>query len=101
MSRILLVTLAVALVTVAGVRDQTEQPSPKKKTRSQSNVQFLMRDKLEHAQNVLEGIITEDYEKVVESADWMRMIGRAASWQAIDTDEYRRHSEHFQSAAIR
>ena len=73
-----------------------EQAEPQSGKPAKTNVQSLMRDKLTHAQSVLDGIVTDDYDKVVEQAEMMRIISRAASWQAIDTDEYRNHSDRFQ-----
>ena len=80
------------LVVVASGEQKEEQSKDSSKT----NVQALMRDKLTHAQSVLDGIVTEDYEKIIEHADMMRDISRAASWQAIETHEYEDLSNRFQ-----
>lgn len=66
-----------------------------------SNVQVLMRDKLSHMQGVLDGVVTEEYEKIGEHAEMLRMIGQAASWQAMDTEEYRVHSKRYARLASR
>ena len=77
MTRLVVACLGISLVTALVVGDDSAPAEPNKKTRSQSNVQFLMRDKLEHAQNLLEGIVTEDFDQIAESGEWMRMISRA------------------------
>jgi hypothetical protein len=59
----------------------------------------LMREKLVYANKALEGISLENYEKLAESAQMMRMISRAASWHVIDSDEYARYSKNFQEEA--
>ncbi|QDU59702.1 hypothetical protein Pan216_05340 [Planctomycetes bacterium Pan216] len=60
--------------------------------------QFLMRDKLKHAQNVLEGITTENFAMVEENARMLGIISRASSWHALPTPEYQRYSKNFAEA---
>ena len=84
---------AVFVLVVAASGEQTDDNQQQPAT---TNVQQLMRDKLTHAQYVLDGIVTEDYEKIAEHADMMRIISRATSWQAVDTDAYRSYSDRFQ-----
>lgn len=89
---------AFFVLVVVASGEQKEQPG---NDSSKTNVQVLMRDKLNHAQAVLDGIVTEDYGKIVEHADIMHDISRAASWQALDTDEYKDHSRRFQRTTMK
>ena len=82
----------VCLVIVAlNARSQNKLHTQPGKT----NVQVLMRDKLTHMKAMLDGMLTEDVEKIAKEAEMLRIIGRAASWQAIDTEEYRTHSSRY------
>jgi hypothetical protein len=100
--------LGVAVAVIAGsglfalsgfgqIKD-TPPKVDKKDPLPRSN-QLLMRDKLVHANTVLDGLSVEDFGKIAESAEMMRMISRAASWHVIATDEYLRHSKNFQEQA--
>jgi len=59
----------------------------------------MMREKLNYANKALEGLSLEDFDKLAESAQKMRMLSRAASWHVIDSDEYARYSKNFQEEA--
>jgi hypothetical protein len=59
----------------------------------------MMREKLNYANKALEGLSLEDFGKLAESAQKMRMLSRAASWHVIDSDEYARYSKNFQEEA--
>jgi hypothetical protein len=72
------------------VRQQQQPPT--------SN-QLLMRDKVSYANKALEGLAVEDFEKIGESARYLGMISRAASWHALPTSEYVRFSKNFQEQA--
>jgi hypothetical protein len=59
----------------------------------------LMRDKLAYANKALDGLAVENFAKIAESAEMMRIISRASSWYVIQTDEYARLSRNFQEQA--
>jgi hypothetical protein len=84
-------------------RSQTKDTSPPKgdtkKEEPPTGKQVLMRDKLAYANKALDGLSVEDFGKVVESAQMMRMISRASSWYVLDSDEYTRLSKNFQEQA--
>jgi hypothetical protein len=102
--------MVLATVVVIGVGDralsggsQTKDAAPSKgqvkPQDSPTGKQVLMRDKLAYANKALEGLSVEDFAKVVESAQMMRMISRASSWYVLDSDEYTRLSKNFQEQA--
>jgi hypothetical protein len=93
-----IVAFEVFAIVVVVNGDQEEQ---KTQQPEQTTIELLMRDKLTHAQAVLGGIVTEDYDKIVEHAEMMGLISRATSWHAIDTDDYRSHSKRFQQMSSR
>lgn len=62
-------------------------------------VKAFMRGKLDSAQDVLEGLVTEDFEKIEQGADRMRVMGRRAEWNVLKTHEYELYSAQFQRAA--
>jgi len=98
---VVVVALAVGGLPLAG-RSQTKDTSPKgdtKKEQPPTGKQVLMRDKLAYANKALEGLSVEDFAKVVESAQMMRMISRASSWYVLDSEEYTRLSKNFQEQA--
>lgn len=92
---------ALGVIVVASQQSADSQTDSQTNSPGKTNVQLLMREKLDHAQAVLEGVVTGDYDQIAESAEWMRMASQAASWQAIDTEEYRRHSDNFRQMAER
>ena len=79
----------VALAVNAHSEDKPDAPA------SKTNVQALMRDKLTHMQKVLDGLVTDDYEKIADEAEMLRIIGLAASWQADKSEEYKLHSRRY------
>ena len=62
------------------------------------NVGAFMRAKLEHSQNVLEGLTTEDFGMISKSASQMEILSQEASWQVLQTPEYRQQSLEFRRA---
>jgi hypothetical protein len=108
MKRTLWVSLTVIVAALAGSLSrsglsQTAVPSKPKaegqKGSPPSSNQVLMRDKLTYANKALEGLSVENFDKIAESAQMMRMISRAASWHVIDSPEYTRYSKNFQEQA--
>jgi hypothetical protein len=88
------VALLAVGVAMAGRAQETPGNSGQEKP-TRSN-QVLMRDKLTHANAVLEGLTAPDFAKIVENAKMLRMISKAASWHVLDSDEYTRMSKDFQ-----
>jgi hypothetical protein len=91
------ILVAVGIVTPAQPQDVSG--SSGKEAPKRSN-QVLMRDKLTHANAVLEGLTVEDFAKIGENAKMLRMISKAASWHVIGSDEYARMSRDFQEQTV-
>lgn len=64
-----------------------------------NNVEQFMQAKLVHAQKVLESLATEDYGKLEKHAQELDLLSKAATWQVLQTMEYRQHSNDFQRSA--
>lgn len=94
------VAVALAVVGWAALAGQTQTKAPPpKKAADPTGKQVLMRDKLTHAKDVLDGLSVEDYDKVARGAEFLRMISKAASWYVFDSEEYHRMSKDFQEQA--
>lgn len=64
-----------------------------------STLQAFMRLKLAHAQDVLEGLATEDFGQIARGAQQLRALAADASWNVFETDEYTLYSREFVDAA--
>jgi hypothetical protein len=59
-------------------------------------VELFMQQKLTHAEAVLEGLVTEDFDKIAKAAVEMRTLSQAADWQVLRTPSYDLFSKEFQ-----
>ena len=57
-----------------------------------------MRAKLEHVQQVLEVLTLKDHDKIGKQAREMSLLSQAATWQVLQTAEYRDRSMVFDAA---
>ncbi len=55
-----------------------------------------MQLKLKHAQKVLEGVATEDFDMIAKNSQKMSLLAQDANWRVFQTPEYRHHSADFQ-----
>lgn len=61
-------------------------------------VERFMQQKLTHSQDVLEGLVTEDFDQIEKAAAQMRTLSQAAEWQVLRTPSYDLFSKEFQTA---
>jgi cytochrome c556 len=59
----------------------------------------FMRVKLKHSQAAIEGLVSDDLEKVAKSAQEMSLLSLAETWQVINTPQYIEFSRKFRQAA--
>jgi hypothetical protein len=78
-----------ALITLLGVRLAIGQSE---------EVAKIMRQKLSYAQAILEGVSTEDYKKITDSAGAMLALTHRVEWNVIDRPEYLGFSQEFRRA---
>ena len=65
------------------------QSEPKVSTRD------VMKFKLHHAERVLEGIATENYEVIADNAKKLKALSQEADWQLRQTPEYQKYTADF------
>jgi len=82
----LILALAGGAVAITGLIGEPQKSSPNRE---------FMRQKLEHAQRVLEGITLEDFELVTKNARKLSALSQEAAWRAFDSPEYIEHSARF------
>jgi cytochrome c556 len=60
-----------------------------------SRTKEAMREKLDSAQKVLEGIALENYDLIAFNAQKLKALSQSAGWQYRQTAEYQRHTADF------
>ena len=88
---LLMVIVFFSVIVAANGESEDAKPAQTAK----SNVQMLMRDKLTRMQSVLGALVTEDFDKIKEEAEFMGLVGKAASWQTLDTPRYKQLTERY------
>lgn len=68
---------------------------------SDDAVNAFMQAKLDAAQKVLEGLVTERFGIISQGAERMLVMSKSAEWHVHKTPIYARHSAEFQNAADR
>ena len=61
----------------------------------------FMQIKLLRSQNILEGLATRDFTMIMDATKEIHELTEGAKWQAIDSPEYRKLTEEFQTATDR
>ena len=83
----------LALLTKLGVGEE-----PADDTRPNQVAKF-MRAKLEHAEKLLEGLTTENYDLLVKESQALVLLSQSADWQVLQTSDYAAESSEFRRAA--
>ena len=60
-----------------------------------NQVANFMQAKLNHAQKLLEGLATEDYEMIEKNSQELSLLSLASTWQVFQTADYVKKSEEF------
>jgi hypothetical protein len=68
---------------------------------AKSKISKFMRAKLAASQSVLDGLVTEDYDKIQKGAETMIVMSKASDWQVIQGPTYAQYSSEFRRAAER
>jgi hypothetical protein len=93
LAAVLLGIVTFALVTQLG---NSQQPPD---VLEPNQVAKFMRAKLEHAEKLLEGLTTEDYDLLVKESQALVLLSEAAEWQVLETSDYAEQSAEFRRAA--
>lgn len=80
---LLLAALGVGLWSTQGQGQQADK------------VGAFMRAKLVHSQKALEGLATGDFDMIAKNSQDMSLLSQAATWQVLQTPEYRDRSTEF------
>ena len=65
----------------------------------QPNLNDLMRQKLEHAQNLLEAVVPGDHVSVERYANELTLLNEASTWSSLRTLEYLQYASRFQDSS--
>jgi cytochrome c556 len=63
--------------------------------RAEDDLAAFMKVKLRHAEKVLEGLATEDYELIVKNSQAISLLCEDEMWAVLQTPEYRERSREF------
>ena len=66
-----------------------------------AKVSKFMRAKLKASEAVLEGLVTEEYDKIVKGGEKMLVMSKAADWQVIQGPTYAQYSGEFRRSVAR
>lgn len=92
--------LVVGLSLLVFAQDGAKKDQPPVKRPPEPNkVSEFMRAKLNHSQQLLEGLTTENYDVIAKQAQELSLLSQAATWQVLQTQEYRDRSTEFRRAA--
>ncbi len=59
----------------------------------------FMEVKLHHSQNVIEGLVSGDFDKIAKNAQDMSLLSLAETWQVLQTPQYIEYSKKFRTAS--
>jgi cytochrome c556 len=91
-----LTALAIAVVpSWSFVTEAAEKDVPKAVPSKQSQ---LMKEKLRQAQLLLDGMATNDFDKILKSSRELMLISKTAEFTAVKTREYELHTNEFRRA---
>ena len=84
------VTIMATLLLSVLTRGHTQEPDAIK-----DNAKAFMRAKLTQSQRALEGLTTEDFDKIAKASQEMSLLSQANQWQVLQTTDYVRRSAEF------
>jgi len=102
-----LLLIIVCGFLVGGLVDQRNSFSPilakessrEKKNPTQENVSKFMQAKLDSSKDVLEGLVTEDFDLIQKGTKKMIEMSNATEWQLVEGPIFAQQSAEFRNAA--
>jgi hypothetical protein len=70
-------------------------------SRQAPNLSEIMRQKLDHMQQILEGVALARFEIIERNANDLRILSELSSWNLLRTPEYLRYSSDFRDTSTR
>lgn len=100
MRTLLILVCATTALTLSATRAPSEdKKDPKaKKDPPKTAEAKLMAQKLQHAQKLLDGLTTNDFDKIGKAAEELMLISKAAEFSALKTRQYELHTNSFREA---
>ena len=97
----IVICMAVTILAVAMIArgSDTTQAGDKQPTESSQPASYWMKKKLEYSQNILAGIATADYEKIIANAESMRNLKMIEGFIRGQMPGYRTQLHIFQESA--
>jgi hypothetical protein len=98
MKRIAAILVGLGLLAAgAGVWTYGSEAESKKKAppKKEEQAEGLMHRKLQSAQKVLDGIATNDFEKITKHGNELVAISKEAEWKVLKTPRYELYSNEF------
>lgn len=90
-------------ILIAGWGDQADNYSSlqakEKKNPTQENVSKFMQAKLDSSKDVLEGLVTEDFDLIQKGTKKMIEMSNATEWQVVEGPVFAQQSAEFRNAA--
>lgn len=101
LSAIAVSVTAIGLAT--GTKSGRERPAADEKAvkPEKTRLHLFMRGKLAASQNVLEGLVTEDFDKIQKGGKKMVAMSLAADWKVLQSNTYAQYSGEFHRSATR
>lgn len=88
-------SLALAICVAVGV----SAISSRTNAEPREELRDFMRIKLKHTQAAIEGLVSDDLEKVAKSGQELSLLSLAETWQVLNTPQYLEFSRKFRQAA--
>lgn len=93
---LLLAIVAVAVMPAFAAHEDNETAS-----QQDEQTKAFMRAKLTHSQQILDGLTTENYDKIAKSAQALSLLSNESTWNVFQTEEYIRMSREFRESTMR
>lgn len=96
----LIVALSIRAPSLSGDEKKKDNAKPpaKGEAKADEKLSKFMRQKLDASNEVLEGLVTEDFEMIEKGAASMKRLSAAEQWQVSNDALYRQHSNQFRRA---
>jgi hypothetical protein len=88
MNRVITLGLAVLFMAVAGGASSAQAP----------RLNTIMRSKLDHSQNILEAVVTSNWQQLDRESRALAALIKDPAWSALKMPEYARQSQAFARA---
>lgn len=92
---------AVYAQTSPAKKERPDKVAVSEKEAKPDDLAAFMRQKLDYAQKVLEGLTIEDFELIAHYSNKMALLVKDENWMVKETPQYKHHSADFETVANR